>query len=168
MRFLCCVLLSAIAGAACVAAAPVAFPWMSDALRQPCRKTTLQWRIAANSIRRDEPVTLGVGFALQELSAKPFPNGLLVKAVTTPRDRMLKPGTPRWDRQVAHETQLALNLAIERFGDQKTFGDWRNLYLAFFVGDSLVAVRTRDYYKVADAKLPSNERSALLQELLQQ
>ena len=143
------------------------FPWMTDAMRQPCGKTALEWWIAENSIRQDEPYKIGTQFDLTKLSAKPTAKGLLVRANCRRRPGItIKPGDRKWNRTTEIVSRRCLNQAQTRFGGEGAFEDWRGLYLVMVVDRRVVAVRTFNHLEILPPDAPANAQNAAIMSML--
>jgi len=143
------------------------FPWMTDAMKTPCGKTALEWAIAENSIRQDEPVQLGDYFDLAALACKPSAKGLLVRAECRRRPGYIK--TPRdqgWHRAMDIISRKCLDISKERFGTDGAFDGWRNLYLVLVLDGRVTVVRTFSHMKLVPPDVPENVQNAAIAEML--
>ena len=167
MKRLCVVLIVLGAVAGVYAGQTLAFPWMTDTMKAPCDKTALEWAIAENSIRQDEPVKIGTPFDLVELSAKPSAKGLLVRAVCRLRPGIsMAPGDSKWGRTMEIHSRRCLETAKSRFGEEGAFEDWRGLYLVMVVNERVVAVRTFEHFEALPPAVPPSIQNAAIAKML--
>jgi len=147
--------------AACFAAGRQSFPWLQGELAEPCGKNTLEWRIAEQGIRQDEPVKASREFDVTRLDAEPTPAGLLVKMDLHRRPQItLKEGEKNWHYKMHGFRQFAARAVKERLGLVKdpAFEDNRHLLFLISVDGCLTVVSTFNETKVLPQGLPLNKK----------
>jgi hypothetical protein len=164
-------LAGAVACAVCFAAGRQSFPWLQGALGEPCGKNTLQWRIAEQGIRQDEPVKASREFDVTRLDAKPTPGGLLVKIDLHRRPQItLKEGDTHWHFKMHGFPEYAAKLVKERFGLTKepAFEDNRHLLFLISIDGCLTVVSTFNETEVLPQGLPLNKKMQIAASLFGQ
>lgn len=154
-----CVLVAGVALGA--VGAKLKFPYAGEALNEPCGRTELEWRCAAQSWAAEEPRVITDQFLLVSAAYQAKPKGLLVDLHVTRRPGILLPYASRgWTEALTGAVGHARRTVLRHIGTGSVIGH------PFVKGNDL-AVRvyldgqlsmTVIYGQVATVRWPDHER----------
>ena len=130
-------LLAAFALGAAVATKLQTYPYVPDALNEPCGKSVFEWQVMANRIDTTPvPLRFSPDFTIIGLEGEPKPQGLIVRAYLRPRDSQLalpRPGA--WQQYVSTLMGGVKDATLKRFGVNTDAA-----YLMVYIENRLVAI----------------------------
>jgi len=140
-------------------------PWLSDAMKAPCGKTTLEYNLAAGSVN-PEPFQICAEFDAMRFVGTPVDRGLVVRCDVRPRPGItFSPADKKYTQYAGSGLYWTCDWARRRFcpGDKTVFANDLHLYALLYFNGKLVGVRTAEFVLILP---PNYSEDTAVKELL--